>query len=234
MQLDEYQLVSLASSSSSLAEVPGDNNWIERAGGNLPPYVRKLARGIMKSGKSKSQAIAIAISRIKKWAAGGGDVDADTQAKAAKALAEWESLRAKNKAKGVVKASYTDDSSETYLMLSYIPSYRTDIVRHAWDALERQKRAEWDETHRSETQGSSMDTVKESYYPYRWIKELWTDFILVENESAAQPALWKVPFTVHPITQKVTFGQEVEVKPIYIEMDDDLSESEKSLLSDLY
>jgi hypothetical protein len=90
----DYEFIAL-SSSASLAEVPGDNNWIEKKGGNLPPYVRKLARGIMKSGKTKSQAIAIAISRIKKWAAGGGSVDADTKAQAAKAVAQWEALKAK-------------------------------------------------------------------------------------------------------------------------------------------
>ncbi len=90
----DYDFIAL-SSSSSLAEVPGDNNWIEKKGGNLPPYVRKLARGIMKSGKSKSQAIAIAISRIKKWAAGGDGVDPDPRAKAAKALAQWERLKNK-------------------------------------------------------------------------------------------------------------------------------------------
>lgn len=90
----DYQYIAL-SSSASLAEVEGDNNWIEKKGGNLPPYVRQLARGIMKSGKSKSQAIAIAISRIKKWAAGGDGVEPDTRAKAAKALAQWEALKAK-------------------------------------------------------------------------------------------------------------------------------------------
>ncbi len=97
-EVSDYRLVlELASSSASLDESP-NTNWVESSGG-LPPYVRKLARGIMKSGKTKSQAIAIAISRIKKWAAGGGDVDADTRAKAAKALAQWESLTAKNAAK---------------------------------------------------------------------------------------------------------------------------------------
>jgi hypothetical protein len=93
----DYEYIALASSSASLAEKPGKNNWIEKRDGNLPPYVRKLARGIMKSGKTKSQAIAIAISRIKKWAAGGGDVNADTRAKAQKALAQWEALKAKKK-----------------------------------------------------------------------------------------------------------------------------------------
>jgi hypothetical protein len=91
----EYDLIVSLSSSASLDESP-NSNWVEDNGG-LPPYVRKLARGIMKSGKSKSQAIAIAISRIKAWAAGGDDVDADTRAKAADAVAQWTALKAKNK-----------------------------------------------------------------------------------------------------------------------------------------
>ena len=97
MEYNDYEFIVSLSSSASLDESP-EHNWVEDAGG-LPPYVRKLARGIMKSGKTKSQAIAIAISRIKRWAAGGEDVDADTRAKSAKALAQWESTKAKNKAK---------------------------------------------------------------------------------------------------------------------------------------
>lgn len=97
MNTEEYSLIVSLSSSASLDESP-KHNWVEDAGG-LPPYVRKLARGIMRSGKTKSQAIAIAISRVKRWASGGEDVDADTRAKAAKALAQWESTKAKNKAK---------------------------------------------------------------------------------------------------------------------------------------
>ncbi|MFA7264772.1 MAG: PE domain-containing protein [Candidatus Nanopelagicales bacterium] len=74
----------------------------------MPAYVREIARSVEKTGKSLSQAIAIAISRIKVWAAGGDKVSKKTQAKAAKALAEWEALKAKNKARGAkdkVKAS---------------------------------------------------------------------------------------------------------------------------------
>jgi len=97
MEYKDYDLIVSLSSSASLDESP-KHNWVEDSGG-LPPYVRKLARGIMRSGKTKSQAIAIAISQIKRWAAGGEDVDADTRAKAAKALAQWTALKAKNTAK---------------------------------------------------------------------------------------------------------------------------------------
>lgn len=71
------------------------DNWVARRGG-LPPYVRAVARGIMKSGHatSESAAIEIAIGRIKDWAAGAGNVTPKTRAKAAAAVAHWEALKA--------------------------------------------------------------------------------------------------------------------------------------------
>lgn len=77
-------------------------NWVERAGG-LPKYIEDVAIGIMKSGRTREQAIPIAISRIKVWARGGGGVKADTVARAIKALAQWEALKAKNKVKTAAK-----------------------------------------------------------------------------------------------------------------------------------
>lgn len=68
-------------------------NWVEKFGG-LPKYIEEVAIGIMKSGKTREQAIPIAISRIKVWATGKG-VKPDTQAKAIAALAQWEKLKAK-------------------------------------------------------------------------------------------------------------------------------------------
>ena len=69
-------------------------NWVETEGG-LPKYIERVALGIMKgTGMPRERAIPIAISRIKVWATGKG-VNADTQAKAIKALAEWEKLKAK-------------------------------------------------------------------------------------------------------------------------------------------
>lgn len=70
-------------------------NWVE-ANGGLHPYLEKITIGIMKgTGYPRERAIPIAISRIKVWARGGGGVNADTVAKAAAALAAWESLKAK-------------------------------------------------------------------------------------------------------------------------------------------
>lgn len=52
-----------------------------------------------KRGKSESNAIQMAIGIVKRWARGGGNVDSGTRAAAAKAVAEWEALRAKAHAK---------------------------------------------------------------------------------------------------------------------------------------
>jgi phage head maturation protease len=73
-------------------------NWVENAG-ELPGYIREIARSIHeKRGMPLEQAIPIAIAQVKRWAAGGGDVEPDTRAKAAAAVAEWEALKAKNQA----------------------------------------------------------------------------------------------------------------------------------------
>jgi hypothetical protein len=231
---DDYEMILMLSAGCSLDSSP-KKNWVEKSGG-LPNYICKIAKAVMRSGKTKSAAIAIAVSRVKKWAAGGGDVDADTKAKAAKALAQWEALKVKNKKNQVVAASYvtSDGEEDTYLMLSYIPSFKTDIVRIAWSARESQARKQWNETHRSESAYGNETVAASDYYPYRYIKELWTDFILVENEDAGDgPALAKIPYTVHPLTKEVEFGEEVEVRQVYVEVDETLSETEKGLLLDL-
>ena len=71
-------------------------NWVENAGG-LPKYIEDIALALIRDhGMDRSRAIATAVSRVKKWAAGGGDVNADTKAKAAAAVAQWEKLKAKS------------------------------------------------------------------------------------------------------------------------------------------
>jgi hypothetical protein len=94
---------------------------VQEAGG-LPDYICRIARAVKKSGHTTSEAIAIAVSRVKVWASGKG-VDKDTQAKAAKALAEWEEKRAKSHTKSGAKkadhalaASVSFDASDTDLL----------------------------------------------------------------------------------------------------------------------
>lgn len=71
-------------------------NWVENAGG-LPKYIEDIALALERGGKKLEQAIPIAISRVKRWAAGLDGVSPAVKAKAAKALAEWEALKARNK-----------------------------------------------------------------------------------------------------------------------------------------
>jgi len=74
------------------------SNWVAKGGG-LPPYIQHIAHALVKRGKSESQAIQMAIGIVKRWARGGGKVDANTRAAAAKAVAEWTALKAKAHAK---------------------------------------------------------------------------------------------------------------------------------------
>jgi hypothetical protein len=220
LDYEDKDLLVLATSSASLDESPKEN-WVERGGG-LPPYVRKLARAIMKTGKSKSQAIAIAISRIKKWAAGGDGVDADTKAKAAAALAKWEKLKAGNKAGKVKLTPYPDEGK--YLMLSDA-SFNTDKVRRAWDGLQSANR---------------RARGPEAPYDYSWIRELWNDHIIVEQEGDGMRGTTyvKVPYVVE--SGDVIFGNPAKVEQAWVDAEDtavkltdELTDNETNLLSDL-
>jgi hypothetical protein len=80
-------------------------NWVEAAGG-LPSYIERIAKHIhYEGGKDISTAISMAVSQVKRWAAGGGGVSAKTQALAAKAVAQWEALKGKSKARAVAMSA---------------------------------------------------------------------------------------------------------------------------------
>jgi hypothetical protein len=65
---------------------PG-RNWIEKVGGHLPDFIKRVAKHIMAdSGYSQSRAIAAAISQCKKGRLG---------AKGLAAAAQWEALKAR-------------------------------------------------------------------------------------------------------------------------------------------
>jgi hypothetical protein len=82
----------------------GGTNWVTKSApgntGQLPAYIQNIRNAIMRSGKSESDATATAVAAVKRWAAGGGGVSAEVKAAAAKAVAEWEALRAKGRAAG--------------------------------------------------------------------------------------------------------------------------------------
>jgi HK97 family phage prohead protease len=75
----------------------GHKDW------QLPAYIQHVANDLIKSGHDESRAIEMAVGIVRNWAEGhngkGGKVSAETQAKAVKAMAEWESLKAATKAK---------------------------------------------------------------------------------------------------------------------------------------
>lgn len=79
-----------------LERVPGKQNWVDKAGG-LPDFIERIAKHLhYEKGMDIGHAIATAVNQCRKWAAGGKDVNADTRAKAAKAIAEWEAKKAKS------------------------------------------------------------------------------------------------------------------------------------------
>ena len=225
---DDHALIVFLSASKagcSLDSSPG-KNWVERSGG-LPNYICKIAKAVMRSGKSKSAAIAIAISRVKKWAAGGDDVDADTRAKAAKAFAQWEALKAKNKAKQIVKASHPSGDGEVLVFLS--TSYNLDDVRQAWSELDRARREAQREQDRMD--GRDVDAGDYTPMPWTYVKELWNDHIIVESDfHRGERNYLKVPYAV--MDGVVVFGEPKHVEMQYVETGEDveLSAVELALL----
>jgi hypothetical protein len=93
-QLEESEKTAGYSVTHAPLGKPGGPGLWKHKGLQLPAYIQNVAHGIMKSVKDKSRAIATAIATVKRWAAGGGHVSAEVKAAAAKAVAEWEKLKA--------------------------------------------------------------------------------------------------------------------------------------------
>lgn len=101
--------------SCSLDTHPNKSNWVQKHHA-IDEYLCTVCKAIMRSGKSISEAISIGVSRMKVWATGKG-VNKDTQAKAAKSIANWERARAEANSKSAsekVKLSYGDQYELTY------------------------------------------------------------------------------------------------------------------------
>jgi hypothetical protein len=75
----------------------GPGLWHHK-GMQLPAYIQHVANHLRAQGHSESSAVQMAVGIIQNWAAGhdgrGNKVHADVQAAAAKAVAEWEALKA--------------------------------------------------------------------------------------------------------------------------------------------
>lgn len=212
---DDIDLIA-SFAASSLDRSPR-KNWVERAGG-LPGYIRRIAEDIhQERGKTISQAIAIAVSRVKKWATGVG-ASKDTQAKAAKALAEWEKLKGKSHAKAAankVAASRTDDE------VLCLTDYNMDDIRSAFNSRTNQLRKDW----RQANPHASYDDP--SAPPYLYVKEVWNTFLIVHTEYGRDADLYKVPYTVDD-SGEVSFGDSIEVRTEYVAVDpeSDLGDTE--------
>lgn len=93
---DEYKLVRTPGGRlgdpSSRDRSPREN-WVDRAGG-MPKYIRMVRNALMREGHPIGKATAMAVNAIKRWAKGGDNVTPKVQAAAAKALAEWEKMKA--------------------------------------------------------------------------------------------------------------------------------------------
>jgi len=218
---EELDLIYQLSRAHSLAVVPGKNNWIEKTSDNgLPDYISRIAKHIMESGKSRSVAIASAISQVKKWAAGGEDVHPDTRAKAAAALAEWEKLKAANKARKGKKLAMSniqgkfEMTASPYELLALSVSYNMDSVRSAFNAKLSEAR---------KAKRSTMSSYEPTPYDYMYVKEVWNDFIVVQSDSGKDD-LYQVPYSVDPKGNFI-FGEPVKVKTQYVTVKD-LGDSE--------
>jgi hypothetical protein len=176
----------------SLAKVPGKQNWLEEDGvGGLPEYICRIAKGVMRSdsGKSVSAAISIAVGRVRTWARGGGGVNSDTRAKAAKAIAEWDAKRAKAKSNNK-KVNLSND-----ITLNLANSYNIDDVRKQF-----------------KEQYTAPGT-------YTYVREMWSDHMIVsvEDEKSIEGGnkIYKVNYSVAK-DGSVTFSDKVEMKMAYV------------------
>lgn len=212
----------------TLAKTPGKkDSWIEGVDGELPEYICRIAKHLIATGSSVSAAIATAINTVKRWAAGGTSsksgpraekVHADTQAKAAAALAEWEALKAKAKGKklattqtsdGVIRMSSKiatcDPSGDVnYVSLCGHP-FSIDEARRSYNEVLQAERLA-----RSRLSGEDDPYSRSLPDSDPWVKEVWTNGLLVEDGS---DTYW-VPFEYDGMDFK--FGEKSEVKVSYI------------------
>lgn len=205
---DDLNLI-VAFAGCSLDEKPG-SNFVQENGG-LPDYICRIAKAIKRTGKTTSQAIAIALSRTRKWAAGADNVDADTRAKAAKAIAQWDALRAKSKAKTAAKKGAKVAAShiapEVLMLTDKVSVFNVDAVRRAWEDQSDSWRTKWHNENQNASVGDGPG--------YSYITELWTDHVIV---NAGSDKLFWVDYTVDS-DGAVTFGDQKEVKTQYVVID---------------
>ena len=60
----------------------------------LPAYIQNIRNALMRNGHGEQEAHALAVAAVERWASGKGNVHPEVRAASAKAVAEWEALRA--------------------------------------------------------------------------------------------------------------------------------------------
>lgn len=108
----------------------GQGLWHHK-GWQLPAYIEHVANDLIASGHSEARAIEMAVGIVKNWAHGhdgkGHVVHPDTQTAAAKAIAEWEALKAKAHAKTNSRSAGMADQGKPYGDVTYAdPGYQKD------------------------------------------------------------------------------------------------------------
>ena len=209
----------------SLDEKPG-SNWVQESGG-LPEYICQVAKGIKKSGHDTSSAIRLAVGTIKNWASGQKHVDPDTRAKAAKAVAEWEALKAKAHAKSAAKSGAkvaASNTDETYEFISLCAeTFNTDVVQQAF---------------RAQLADHMFPKEKSKYsdreYPrdYSYVQQMWSNFIIATGDldGDGDTDYYKIPFHVDPEDgSKVTFDAPIEVRQEWLTVDGDKADGSDEL-----
>jgi hypothetical protein len=110
-------------------------------------------------------------------------------------------------------------------MLSNVGTFNTEVVRRAWDGIEREKRKNYRTKH-----PAAHDVY--DVIPYTYIRELWTTYIIVETEGKGGTSYVKIPYTVSN-GNDVTFGDPTPVEQVWKDEKGKLSATEKTLLKDV-
>lgn len=223
----DYDLILFLAGGSpcSLATTPEKDNWVDHKGG-LPNYICRIARAVKRSGRSTSQSIAIAVSRVKKWASGGGDVTAKTRAKAAAALAQWEKMKLSRSRDELVMLTSKRDGAQ-FVALSRISNFNTAHVYDAWEQVEQDRLDNYLDLH------PHLKYDGEYHGRYGYIVELWTAHIIVSMEFPGiyESRYLKIPYTVSGST--VDFGEPIEVEKAFVPVKDDDDALDADALEDL-
>lgn len=223
---DQFLLVELSASGPCSMNKSPRKNWVEKSGG-LPSYICHIAKAVSRGGHGTGGAIAIAVGTVKRWAAGGGKVNAATRAKASAAVAQWEALKARNAGRHTVKASET---TRDMLMVSLANSedFNTACVGSAWTEYMEHHRHLADAARAMGEHPSEPDGDE-----YIW--ELWNNFVIAKDGDD----FYRVPYTVSGTD--VEFGAWQPVKVQWVDDnspdaddDDDDDELEDDALADLH